>query len=813
MKEIPSRREPDLKATTPFLRVRLDWQDLSEKARGYKRVLTISCEASHWATVYFCVTAGREDENLRILKDYMGWVKSHFGLRVKFIRGDMELAHNSSVRWLRSEGILVEPSAPYTHAQNGGAERSGGMVMEKARAMRIGSKLPHNLWKKPVSCAAYLYNRTPTAALKWKTPYEAVYTHMAEKDGITGPRTPQLAHLKAYGCRCYALKLNPNHKPSKLQKLDPRAYIGYLVGYNSTNIYRVWVPELGKVIATRDVIFNEMEFFSRKDALERSEEMIRNLEDLVAKVQLPEELAVNEAILEDDSEMEVIGDEDETNASSNEQQSEEENVQDEIIVGYRTDLEEVGWDDFPKPSKPTEGTPYADYVGLTVRQPDQQVEDVEEALRCKDELRVLQEEERFYSFRNYKIASSWMEAFAAGRRFSLHRRDLAEPPRNVRELENHPIKQQFRAAQEAHLREHDSFRSWEEVTAKSATGHQVLHCKWVFTYKFDKHGMLQKCKARLVFDLELTQLDAINAFVHSDLDEEVFMKMPPGFTKEGKILRLKKALYGLRRLPLLWQKTLTDAFRDLGFKEVPQEPCVMMKGDILVFFFVDDIVLGYRKKKEKEVRETITDLKKRFKISELGELKWFLGIHVLRRRIDRSIWLSQKSYIEKVAAQYQIDTSGRVPRTPMDHHELLPFEGKATNKQRELYQKKVGSILFAAISTRPNVAFAASRLSRFNHNPSDVHHEAADRVIRYLYHTRGLSIRYGGNGDAQAMVCDAHERFVKLLRMEEITQWLESIKKEDELRERIMASQMEREVTQEFLTGSDLDRLRKGLSH
>ncbi|RYP27788.1 hypothetical protein DL768_011233 [Monosporascus sp. mg162] len=71
------------------------------------------------------------------------------------------------------------------------------------------------------------------------------------------------------------------------------------------------------------------------------------------------------------------------------------------------------------------------------------------------------------------------------------------------------------------------------------------------------------------FDLELTQLDAINAFVHSDLDEEVFMKMPPGFTKEGKVLRLRKALYGLRRSPLLWQKTLTDAFRDLGFKEVP----------------------------------------------------------------------------------------------------------------------------------------------------------------------------------------------------------------------------------------------------
>ncbi|RYP71184.1 hypothetical protein DL771_004984 [Monosporascus sp. 5C6A] len=208
---------------------------------------------------------------------------------------------------------------------------------------------------------------------------------------------------------------------------------------------------------------------------------------------------VNEAILEeDDSEVEVVGDEDEPNASSDEQQSENKSVQDEIVVGYRTDLEEVGWDDFPQPSKLTERTPYVNYVGLTVRQPDQQVENVKEALRCEDELRVLQEKERFYSFRDYKIASSWMGAFAAGKKFSLHRRDLAEPPRNVRKLENYPIKQQFHAAQVAYLREHDSFRSWEEVTAKSAIRHQVLYCKWVFTYKFDKHRMFQKCKARLV---------------------------------------------------------------------------------------------------------------------------------------------------------------------------------------------------------------------------------------------------------------------------------------------------------------------------
>ena len=104
------------------------------------------------------------------------------------------------------------------------------------------------------------------------------------------------------------------------------------------------------------------------------------------------------------------------------------------------------------------------------------------------------------------------------------------------------------------------------------------------------------------FNLETTQIDAVNAFVHCDLDEVVYMKLPPGFSegKTDKVLRLRKALYGLRRSPLLWQKNLTSSLNELGFKEVPQEPCVMLKGGIVVFFYVDDIVFCYRKIDEKK---------------------------------------------------------------------------------------------------------------------------------------------------------------------------------------------------------------------
>ena len=148
----------------------------------------------------------------------------------------------------------------------------------------------------------------------------------------------------------------------------------------------------------------------------------------------------------------------------------------------------------------------------------------------------------------------------------------------------HPLEKQFRENMEDHMREHrKQFKSWDTVNNQEAKGHRVLECQWVFKYKTDKHGRLQKCKARLVvcgnqqkhhdlptraptlaitslrvllavatkLDLETLQLDAVNAFVHANLDETVFMRMPPGYGENGKVLRLNKALYGLRQSPLL----------------------------------------------------------------------------------------------------------------------------------------------------------------------------------------------------------------------------------------------------------------------
>ncbi|PHH86426.1 hypothetical protein CDD83_10268 [Cordyceps sp. RAO-2017] len=102
------------------------------------------------------------------------------------------------------------------------------------------------------------------------------------------------------------------------------------------------------------------------------------------------------------------------------------------------------------------------------------------------------------------------------------------------------------------------------------------------------------------FDLDTRQLDAVNAFTNAllDEDEEVYVLFPDGYYRQGWVLRLMRALYGLPRSPLLWQKELTSAFKDLGLKQCPDEPRVFQNDWLTVFFFVDDIVFLYRKDKE-----------------------------------------------------------------------------------------------------------------------------------------------------------------------------------------------------------------------
>jgi hypothetical protein len=654
----------------------------------------------------------------------------------------------------------------------------GGAIMEKARTMRIAANLPHDLWKDIVEAACYLRNRIPLERNNWHSPFERTFKKQAS-----------ISHLKAYGCKAFAMTAEAQLKLRRKQKLEPKAYIGYLVGYQSSNNFRIWIPHKNKVVTTRDVIFNEASFFD--NSLVRPE-LMQSIDQLIEEIEIPETQQVVEAALDEENETANESDED---TFDQEDQSDEEAIEDVIVVntGGQDDLADGEDNESMKgnhlPTPPQSNTDFEESIeavftaSLPIRHRSGHPEGVNKSEGhspgcCDQKFESSQNDYRFHEFHPIRVETAIHGAFNAGIKFRAHKRDLPQPPKTKKDLAGHPFRDQFIKAQQDHLASHEQMESFVEVPWSRAKGQRVLSCMWVFTYKTDRHGFLVRCKARLVVcgnqqqknalptrattlasmsfralmaiaaehDLELEQMDAVNAFVNCELDETVYMRMPPGYEKYGKILRLRKALYGLRRSPLLWQRELTKSLKELGFQIVPQEPCIMTKGSVIIFFFVDDIIWAYRKADSNIAKTAIEKLKKRYQMTHLGEPKWFLGIHILRDRPRKTIWLTQDAYIDKIANKFEMDL-GKKPATPMALEELLRSTTQASKKSIDQYQQKVGSILFAAMSTRPDIAFAVARLARHNLNPNEVHHRAADRVIQYLYATRSYAIRLGsGNG-------------------------------------------------------------------
>ena len=324
--------------------------------------------------------------------------------------------------------------------------------------------------------------------------------------------------------------------------------------------------------------------------------------------------------------------------------------------------------------------------------------------------------------------------------------------------------------------------------------------KWVFHYKFDQDGYLIKCKARICvrgdlqddpldstyaatlaaksfralmaicakYDLECKQFDVVNAFLNASVnkkDGEIYCNLPDGFKDLGfstegigqPVAELDKALYGLKDSPMLWYNEFSSALEALGLAKSSEEPCVFINNHCLVLFYVDDILLLYRKSDESHARELVNALKSKYELHEEGDVRWFLGIRVLRDRSRRKLWLCQDAYIEKIAAKFDLlKGTPRFPTIPIPTTKFKRNEGQADKQSVRLYQEKVGSILYAAMTVRPDVARAAAQLSRFLTNPSKEHHDAADQTILYLYSTRFLAIEYGGTyNEALVIASDA----------------------------------------------------------
>jgi hypothetical protein len=144
------------------------------------------------------------------------------------------------------------------------------VLVTRARKLKLYLGLPDSLDTEIYKAAAYMLNRSPTRRLGWLSPLGKIQ----QLAGVRNPQ-PKLAHLQPYGCRAYAL----NYYIDKLERLESRVHIGYLVGYESTNIFQVWIPKLSRVIRARDVTFDQTRKYDAKDQFKDiTEELVQPIE-------------------------------------------------------------------------------------------------------------------------------------------------------------------------------------------------------------------------------------------------------------------------------------------------------------------------------------------------------------------------------------------------------------------------------------------------------------------------------------------------------------------------------------------------------
>ena len=158
--------------------------------------------------------------------------------------------------------------------------------------------------------------------------------------------------------------------------------------------------------------------------------------------------------------------------------------------------------------------------------------------------------------------------------------------------------------------------------------------------------------------------------------------------------------------------------------------------------FVDDLnIIG--PKGSPMISEVKKQLKIAFKMVDMGSISHYLGLKVERNRDNRTIKLSQSTYIEKVLEKFHMQNA-KTTTTPMKEGSLFRNESQASESDIKHYQAIVGSIMFAVIETRLDIAYATSVVSRHAKNPGKSHMEAANQILRYLSATRDRGITFGG---------------------------------------------------------------------
>ena len=539
----------------------------------------------------------------------------------------------------------------------------------------------------------YWAEAVATAAyLRNRTPTRALKDKITPFEKWYG-RKPDLSHLRVFGCMAYAYIPDVNRKGKLSKKAEKLRFIGYSL---QTKGYRLIHDGTAKIVVRRDVVFNEYDF--DHDA---------------SSVEVP----TNEFVVDKNSIDENNGDPNEESSSvtvqpaqlPNEEEEDERYPRRQRTVPIRYGIDE-----------------YIDIALLGNEEP----QSINEALKGKE-------------------SRQWKEAA------DLEYQSL---------MEN---------------------QTWELVDRPN--GRKPIGCRWVFKTKCGSDGKVERYKARLVAkgytqkygeDYDETfspvvryssirtilafavqngmlvhQMDVVTAFLNGILEEEIYMDQPPGYVKNGKenrVCKLKKSIYGLKQSSRCWNTVLKDYLVSTDFIQSTGDPCIFVSNDkvdlTIIAVYVDDLIIVTRT--PEKMRTVKNGLATRFCMKDLGRLHYCLGI-TIEYDMNNSMHIHQRQYIQTLLERYGLSEM-KSSSTPADTSvKLVKDDGLSKPVNSMKYQSMVGSLLYAAIATRPDIAQAVGVVSKFNSCPNEAHLTAVKRIFRYLKGTMNFGLKYEKSADAE----------------------------------------------------------------
>ena len=668
---------------------------------GRRYMLTFIDDYSRKVWVYFLK---HKNDVFAQFKEWKTMIEKQTGKVIKRLRTDngLEFCEGPFNEFCKSEGIVRHHTVRKTPQQNGVAERMNRTLLEKARCMLSNAGLGKEFWAEAINMACYLVNRSPSTAIECKTPYEV----------WSGTRA-NYANLRVFGCPAYA-HVNEG-------KLEPRAkkciFLGYADGVKGYRMYCADSPS-SRYFISRDVTFDESAMIKRDKPL--SEGVLDSDIDRGVERQV-ERVVENEASPKDDQ----------PTSDNEEEEGSQEDEEPNDLRDYQLARDRV-----KRKTKAPERLGFAEMVAYALST----AEDIEadepvtyrEAMACTEASKwsIAMEEEIESLDKNH----TW---------------ELVELPKGKRAV---GCKWVFKKKEGTPGKDDARFKA--RLVAKGFSQREGIDYNEVFS-PVVKHSSIRVLLAMVAMSgLELEQLDVKTAFLHGELEEEIYMRQPEGFQVQGKedhVCRLKKSLYGLKQSPRQWYKRFDMFMHGIGYCRSEFDSCVYHKrlpGGMMVYLllYVDDMLIA--SSNMLEIQKLKALLNGEFEMKDLGEARKILGMEIVRDRKAGTLYLSQKRYIEKVLERFGMKDAKAVGTPLASHFKLSAKLAPRTREEvehmgRVPYASAVGSVMYAMVCTRPDISQAVSVVSRYMANPGKGHWEAVKWILRYLKGTSDIGLLYG----------------------------------------------------------------------